>query len=179
MIETERLILRGWRTSDVAPFHAMGQDPELMLFLGPAYSEADAAATIDRQNALLATHGYCFWALEAKANGAFLGFCGIKPGVADTPLAGQAEIGWRVARSHWRRGFAREAADAALAWMWVNTDAPLVAAMTVPANRASWGLMERLGMTRFPDEDFDHPALAADDPLRRHVVYRIQRPLGL
>lgn len=178
MIETERLVLRGWRASDVAPFHAMGQDPEVMRFIGPPPTEADAAAVVERQNAILAERGYCFWALEAKADGAFIGFCGVKPGIANAPIDGQAEIGWRLARGHWGQGLAREAAEAALAWMWINTAEPLVAAITVADNMRSRGLMERLGMTRYPDEDFDHPALAAGDPLRRHVVYRIRRPFG-
>lgn len=179
MIETQRLVLRGWRSSDVEPFYAMGQDPEVMTYLGPSYDWDGAVAAADRQNALLAEHGHCFWALESKIDGAFLGFCGTKPGPDGTPIAGQAEIGWRLARSYWGHGYAREAAEAALAWTWVNTVAPLVAAITVPANRNSWGLMERLGMTRFPADDFDHPALAEGDPLRRHLVYRIQRPVGL
>lgn len=179
MIETGRMILRGWREGDIAPFHAMGQDPEVMQFLGPAYDWDAAASVIARQNAMLDEHGHCFWALERKADGAFIGFCGLKPGVAGTPVEGQIEIGWRLARAYWGQGYAREAAQAALAWAWINTAAPLVAAITVPANESSWGLMERLGMTRFPGEDFDHPILAEGDPLRRHLVYRIQRPLGL
>ena len=165
--------------SDIDPFHAMGQDPEVMRFIGPAPTVAPVGELVDRQNAILAEHGHCFWALEAKADGAFMGFCGVKPGVPDTPIAGQPEIGWRLASAHWGKGYAREAAEAALAWMWINTAAPLVAAITVPANTRSWGLMERLGMTRYPDDDFDHPALAEGDPLRRHIVYRIHRPLGV
>jgi RimJ/RimL family protein N-acetyltransferase len=179
MIETERLILRGWRAEDTSPFHAMGQDPDVMRYLGPAYDWDAAADVVARQQALQAERGYCFWALEAKHDGAFLGFCGIKPGPDATPIAGQTEIGWRLARDHWGHGFAREAANAVLSWTWINTAEPLVAAITVGDNRRSWGLMERLGMTRYPDEDFDHPALAAGDPLRCHLVYRIQRPLGL
>lgn len=179
MIETDRLVLRGWRAGDAAPFHAMGQDAEVMLFLGPPPSEAHSAEVIDRQNAMLAEHGYCFWALERKTDGAFIGFCGIKPGIANAPIEGQAEIGWRLARDCWGQGYAREAAEATLAWTWINTAEPLVAAVTVADNRRSRGLMERLGMTRFPDEDFDHPDLAEGDPLRCHVVYRLHRPLGL
>ena len=79
MIETQRLVLRGWRPTDLEPFHAMGQDPEVMTYLGPAYDWDGAVAMIDRQNALLAEHGHCFWALESKRDGAFLGFCGVKP----------------------------------------------------------------------------------------------------
>lgn len=179
MIETERLILRGWRDDDIAPFHAMGQDPAVMRFLGPAYDRAAAGRLVAGQQALLAARGHCFWALEAKAAGGFVGFCGVQPGPADTPIAGQAEVGWRLARAYWGRGLAREAAEAAQAWLWINTTEPLAAAITVADNVRSRKLMERLGMTRFPDEDFDHPALAEGDPLRRHVVYRLPRPLGL
>lgn len=176
MIETERLILRGWQADDAAPFHATGQDAEVMRFIGPPPTEAETAAVIDRQNAVLAQHGYCFWALEAKVDGAFVGFCGIKPGIGNSPIAGEAEIGWRLARDRWEQGYAFEAAQASLAWMWRCTAEPLVAAITVVDNIRSRGLMERLGMTHYPDETFAHPALAADDPLSRHVVYRIHRP---
>lgn len=176
MIETERLILRGWRDADVEPFHAMGNDAEVMRYLGPPMSIADAAAARDRMNALLADRGYCFWAVERKSDGMFLGFCGIKPGPADTPIADEIEIGWRLRRDAWGRGYAREAATASIAWTWAHTDAPAIAAMTVADNVRSWGLMERLGMRRDYDADFDHPAVPDDSPLKRHIVYRIARP---
>ncbi|QNQ11403.1 GNAT family N-acetyltransferase [Sphingomonas alpina] len=176
MIATERLILRAWRDDDLVPFHAMGQDPEVMRYLGPPLSREAVAVQIARQNALIDETGHCFWALERREDGAFLGFCGVKLGPPGTPIAGQLEIGWRLARSFWGQGYAREAAQASLNWVWANLEATEVAAMTVPGNSASWGLMERLGMTRMVEEDFDHPALAEGDPLRRHIVYRIARP---
>ncbi|HEX4693418.1 GNAT family N-acetyltransferase [Sphingomonas sp.] len=176
MIETERLILRGWLDSDVAPFHAMGNDADVMRFLGPPMSLAGAEEARARMDALLAKHGYCFWAIERKADGEFLGFCGIKPGPADTPIADEIEIGWRLRRDAWGQGYAREAAEAAIAWTWANTDAPEIAAITVTANANSWGLMERLGMARDPAGDFDHPAVPDGDPLKRHITYRMARP---
>ena len=91
-------------------------------------------------------------------------------------IEGEIEIGWRLTCETWGQGYAREAAAATLAWAWSNLDAPSIAAITVPANRRSWGLMERLGMRRVVDGDFDHPDLAEGDPLRRHLTYRIQRP---
>jgi len=172
VIETERLLLRGWRETDRAPFRAMAADDEVMRFL-PATSAAEADAAIDRMIATEAEHGHVFWALERKADGAFLGFCGIMP---PRPPLHETEIGWRLARHAWGQGYAREAAQASLAWAWANLEVPAVMAMTVAGNVRSWQLMERLGMTRQPDEDFDHPALAEDDPLRPHIVYRIQRP---
>lgn len=175
IIETSRLILRRWREADAAPFHAMGQDAEVMRYLGPPMTIEDAHATVARVNAGIDRDGCGFWAIERREDREFLGFCGVKPGPAGTPIADDLEIGWRLRRDAWGQSYAREAAEAALAWAWANTSAPRVTAITVPANAASRGLMVRLGMRRIEDGDFDHPALAAGDPLRRHVLYEILR----
>lgn len=176
MIETERLILRGWRESDVEPFHAMGNDAAVMEYLGPYLSLADAQGAAERQNDNLAALGYCFWAVERREDGAFMGFCGVKPGPAGTPIEGEIEIGWRLARPYWGQGYAREAAEASLGWVWDNLDVASVSAITVIGNRRSWGLMERLGMARVHGDDFDHPNVPAGNPIRRHITYRIARP---
>ena len=176
MIETERLILRRWREADAGPFHAMGQDEEVMRHLGPPMSREHAVETIASINAQIDSDGHAFWALERKSDGVFLGFCGIEQGPAGTPIADDLEIGWRLARAAWGKGYAREAAEATLAWTWANTAAPRVTAITTPANLRSWGLMIRLGMARLPHGEFDHPALAEGDPLRRHLTYAIDRP---
>ena len=176
MIETERLTLRGWIESDFAPFHAMGQDPEVMRYLGPPMSMADVEAAAARQNGFLADLGYCFWAVERKADRAFLGFCGLKPGARDTPIEHRIEIGWRFARSHWGKGYAREAAQASLDRAWAGNEADRVWAITVLGNGRSWGLMERLGMTRHAELDFDHPEPGLEDWLKPHITYSIGRP---
>ncbi|WP_137786615.1 GNAT family N-acetyltransferase [Sphingomonas sp. 3P27F8] len=176
MIETARLLLRRWRDADAEPFFAMGRDAEVMRFLGPPMSRADCMAVIEGQNALADEIGTCFWAIERRADGAFLGFCGIKPGPAGTPVADEPEIGWRLARAAWGQGYALEAAEASLDHGWATTEWPRVSAITVPANERSWGLMICLGMSRDAAGDFDHPALDLHDPLRRHLTYRITRP---
>lgn len=172
MIETERLVLRPWREADREPFWGLGRDPEVMRYLRKL-DRAQSDASIDRQMAVQAEHGYCFWPVVRRADGRFLGFCGLMP--PRDPLT-ETEIGWRLARDAWGQGYAREAAEASLAWAWRELDVASVVAITVQDNTRSWGLMERLGMTRNPDDDFDHPALAEGDPLRRHILYRIQRP---
>lgn len=173
MIETERLILRRWEERDRAEFHAHCSDPLVMEQLGPLQSRAETDAQLDRQNRFQESHGYCFWAIERKADGALLGFSGLKPGAEGTPIEGQVEIGWRLGSEYWGQGYAREAAQASLDWAWANgIDA--VAAITTPANVRSWGLMERLGMARAAADDFDHPQ--AIERLRRHITYRISRP---
>lgn len=174
MIETERLILRRWEDRDRPAFHALCRDPEVMRYLGPLATREETDAAVDRQNACLDSHGYCFWAVERRADGALLGFCGLKPGAPATPIAEDVEIGWRFGREYWGQGYAREAAQASLDWGWANLDAPLISAITNLANERSWGLMIRLGMVRVIDGDFDHPD--ADESLKRHILYRIVRP---
>lgn len=176
MIETERLVLRRWEERDREPFHAMSIDARVMATLGPLLSRTESDVAIDRMNAVLDAHRMTFWAIERRADDAFLGFCGLKPGAEGTPIEGDVEIGWRLAHAFWGKGYAREAAQASLDWGWSNLDAPAIAAITTPGNVRSWGLMERLGMVRALEDDFDHPK--AVEWLRAHITYRIARPLG-
>lgn len=176
MIETERLVLRGWIRTDRHPFLAMGNDPAVMEYLGPPMGMFDVDEAAWRQNGFLADLGYCFWAVERKADRAFLGFCGLKPGAIGTPIEGRMEIGWRLATAYWGKGYAREAAEASLGWGWANTDIDSIWAITVSGNDRSWGLMERLGMTRRPEFDFDHPQPEVEPRLKPHIAYSIGRP---
>lgn len=171
MIETERLLLRSWRDEDLEPFHAMGQDPEVMRHVRPMRGRDDCEAAIARHRAAEARHGFCFWVLERKSDGAFLGFCGLRHGVPETPIARDIEAGWRLASAYWGQGYAREAASACLDWAFETLGVPRIVAITVAANTRSWGLMERLGMRRRPDLDFLHPTLLDGDPLRPHITY--------
>ena len=172
MIETERLILRPWRDTDRDPFFALNSDPAVMEYL-PASDRASSDAAVDKMIATETAHGHCFWAVERKADGKFLGFCGPMP--AREPL-NEVELGWRLAREAWGRGYATEGARASLSWCWANLDTPTVMAITVPANTRSRHVMEKIGMAYVEGGDFDHPALPEGDPLRRHVLYRAYRP---
>jgi RimJ/RimL family protein N-acetyltransferase len=176
VIRTARLTLRAWRDDDAAPFLALGQDPRVMEHFPALLLPNEAREAVARQQALHKAFGHCFWVMERLSDKAFLGFCGIQVGPGGTPLAGRAEIGWRLGRNHWGHGYAREAAEASLAWTWTNTPAEQVLAMTVTANARSRTLMERIGMAYVEGGDFDHPAVAPGHPLSRHVLYRIERP---
>jgi RimJ/RimL family protein N-acetyltransferase len=177
MIGTARLILRPWRDADRAPFAAMGRSPAVMQHLGGTVTEAQVDESIARQQRFQADLGHCFWAIERVADGAFLGFCGLKPGTVG-PIDGEIEIGWRLCETAWGQGYAKEAAFASLAWGWANLPAASIYAITVPANTASWGLMERLGMIRRPDMDFGHPQFEPGHPLHAHIGYEARRPQG-
>ncbi|MDF0487169.1 GNAT family N-acetyltransferase [Sphingomonas sp. H39-1-10] len=173
MIETARLVLRRPVAADLAPLHAMWSDPRVMADLGPLKTREQSAATIARHEGYRQSHGLGFWTVALREDGTVIGFCGLKPGAENTPIAGEVEVGWMLAAAHWRQGFAREAAEASLAWGWANSAAPRIVAITAAQNAASRALMERLGMVRLGG--FDHPNFAVDDPLRETVSYAIER----
>ncbi|MEH3037317.1 MAG: GNAT family N-acetyltransferase [Sphingomonas adhaesiva] len=174
MIVTDRLVLRRWRRDDILPFHAMGQDQEVMRYLGPPMSIEECVRVRRRMNAIHGNRGHSFWALERRADNAFIGFCGLMPGTP--PIDGQVEVGWRLARGAWGQGLAGEAARATLKWAWEHLSVPAIVAVTVPANRRSRALMERLGMERLRGGDFGHPDHAAGHPLHHQIRYAIARP---
>ncbi len=177
MIETERLILREWRDEDGPEFVRVTNTRAVMEHLGGVDEPGHVLKGVQRQQKLQIEHGHCFWIVERKSDKALLGFCGLKTPVPEgSSIAGETEIGWRLRSDAWGKGYAAEAARASLAWGWDNLDVPRIFAMTVPANSRSWGLMERLGMHRVKELDFDHPDLDADDPLSAHIVYAIDRP---
>jgi RimJ/RimL family protein N-acetyltransferase len=177
MIETERLLIRLWRDSDRADYLETCNTPAVTEHLGGPSPEEDVDAALARIRKSQAEHGFCFWALERKSDGAFLGYCGLKIALdKGTPIEGDIELGWRLRADAWGQGYVTEAARGCLAWAWSNLDVRRVVAMTVPANERSWRVMERLGMDRRPDLDFAHPQFAADHPLSRHITYVAERP---
>jgi len=162
MIETERLSLRDWRTSDVEPFERHTNTPGVMQWLGGVKPpELMRQVVSDRFMRWQGERGFTFWVVERKEDGALLGFCGIK--IADdagSPVEGEYEIGWRLREDAWGQGYAREAASASLDHAFGTIGAERVVALTVAGNLASWRLMERLGMTRRPELDYAGPAWA-------------------
>ncbi len=176
MIKTERLTLRPWREEDRALFHRLGNDPDTMRYLGPLRSREEDDQAFDRQQAFFATGGTCGWLVERRADRRPIGMCGTKPARPGLPIAGEMEIGWRFEPNYRGQGYALEAAQASLIYAWEKTGAPRVVAITVQDNIPSRRLMERLGMRHVVQADFDHPFLPEDSPLRRHVLYRIDRP---
>jgi RimJ/RimL family protein N-acetyltransferase len=175
-IETERLVLREWREEDLVPLHAMSNDPAVMEYLGPLQSIEEVTSAVERQRAYQTELGHCYWVIERRDNVEMIGFCGIQPEPATIPaIGGLPDIGWRLASNMWGQGFAREAAIASLDWAFANLKDDKIWAITVANNRRSWGLMERLGMVRHYDLDFDHPNVPDGSPLKAHITYSIGR----
>ena len=171
-IETERLLLRPWRDSDLAPFAALNADPEVMEFLPNVLTRQESDAFAARIRAHFAARGYGLWAVEVVGGASFVGFVGLSHPTFDAPFMPCVEIGWRLARKYWGNGYATEAALGALAFGFCELGLHEVVSFTVAANVKSRRVMERIGMVRDPMDDFEHPSLLEGDPLRRHVLYR-------
>jgi len=172
--ETERLVLRDWRGDDWAEFFRHTNTPAVMRWLGGELDAAGMAAQRERVEGSARRNGFCFWVVERQADGALLGFCGLKR--ADAPgstVSGAVEIGWRLREDAWGQGYAREAATAALDLAFDRFGAEEVVALTVEGNAASWGLMHRLGMRL--REELDYPDERYDPPWRDTIVYSIDR----
>jgi RimJ/RimL family protein N-acetyltransferase len=172
-VETARLRLREWDDEDEVRFYEVMNRPEVMKHLGGLQLPEEWRAAYQRVRGFQMDFGHTFWIVEDRATGEILGFCGIKrvnaPG---TDMTGEHEIGWRLRPEAWGKGIAKEAAVASLDLAFDRFEAPHVVALTVPQNRPSWGLMERLGMTRREDLDFIDTRFGPE--LNPCIVYRME-----
>jgi ribosomal-protein-alanine N-acetyltransferase len=178
-IETERLVLRGWRPSDREPFAAMNADPEVVEHLVNPLTREESDALADRIEEHFAVHGYGLWAVEVPGRWPFIGFVGLLLQTFEAHFTPAVEIGWRLARPAWGQGYATEAARAVLRHAFTEAGLDQLVSMTVPMNTRSWAVMERIGMTREPADDFDHPRVPEGHTHRRHILYRLSRDTWL
>jgi RimJ/RimL family protein N-acetyltransferase len=174
-IRTQRLRLRHWTPADRAPFARLNADPQVMEHMPGPLSRADSDASAQRIADHFDQHGFGLWAVEIPGVTPFAGFVGLSVPRFEAPFTPCVEIGWRLAHEHWGAGFATEGAQAAAGFAFAQLGLTEIVSFTVPGNLRSRRVMERIGMTRRPDDDFDHPALPDGHPLRRHVLYRLLR----
>ncbi|MEV6209908.1 GNAT family N-acetyltransferase [Kitasatospora sp. NPDC051914] len=177
-LRTERLLLRPWRESDLAPWAAMNADPEVREHLGELLTREQCEAGVAAFRADTERRGYGWWAVEAAATGEFVGFAGLDDVDEDMPFTG-VEVGWRLARSAWGHGYATEAGRACLDFAFDTLRLPEVLAVTTAANHRSQAVMQRLGMVRDPAEDFEDPYAPEGSRLRPSVLYRLRRDASL
>lgn len=173
-LETERLILRQWTESDRVAFALLNADDRVMASLPAVLNKSESDALADRIEALIARRGWGLWALELKQNPQFIGFVGLHEPTYDLPFTPCVEIGWRLAREHWGKGYATEAANAALDYAFKVLALNEVYSFTSVINKKSRAVMQRLNMLD-TQQNFVNPMLADNDSLREHVLYKIDR----
>jgi RimJ/RimL family protein N-acetyltransferase len=173
-VETPRLRLRHWQTSDNEAFAALNADPKVMEFFPKMLARAESDNIIGILQAHIDRRGYGFWAAELRATGEFIGFIGIQVPRAALPFAPCVEIGWRLAHAHWGRGYATEGAKASLQVGFGALELEEIVAFTAFHNERSLNVMRKLGMTE-DGETFEHPNVPTGHPLRVHRLYRLKR----
>ena len=173
-LETPRLFLRQWRDADYVPFAALNADPAVMEFFPEPLERSASDALAYRCRALIEQRGWGVWAVELKDEGRFIGSTGLHVPAADLPCSPCVEVGWRFVRDAWGKGYATEAASAALRFGFTVPVLPEIVAFTALGNARSQAVMERLNMRR-DQNTFQHPALPEASPLREHCLYRITR----
>ncbi|MBL8813959.1 MAG: GNAT family N-acetyltransferase [Planctomycetaceae bacterium] len=175
-IQTQRLLLRPWHDSDLEPLVAMGNDPRVMEFFPSLMSREDTVAMLGRIRTHHETHGFGYWAVEIPGVTSFAGFIGLAVPRFEAHFTPCVEIGWRLMPEYWGKGLASEGARATLEFGFACLGLSEIVAMTAVTNLRSRRVMERLGMTHNPADDFDHPLISAEHPLQRHVLYRMTKP---
>lgn len=172
-LSTPRPRLRTWRDADRAPFADMNADPRVVRHLPAPLTPAESDAVVDRIEDAFGQQGFGLWAVEVVGGAPFVGFVGLAPVLFEAPVAGEVEIGWRLHPDHWGRGYATEAAREVVRAGFEELGLDEIVSFTVPANTPSIAVMERIGLNRRSDLDFDHPRLPPGHLLRRHVVYAL------
>lgn len=172
--DTRRLRLRKWRDADREPFAALNSDPAVMEFFPALIDRASSDRSIDYWRAQFAERGWSNWAVELLATGEFIGFVGLSVPRAQLPFSPCVEIGWRLARRFWGQLYATEAALGALAVGFEKLALDEIVSFTALANLRSQAVMQRIGMRNLR-QDFEHPLVPENHPLRLHCLYRITR----
>ena len=174
-LETGRLLLRTWRESDRRPFRELNADARVMEFMPGTLSAESSDEVMERIERHFERHGYGLFAAELRSTSAFIGFIGFAVPNFEAPFMPAVEIGWRLTSKAWGHGLATEGAREVLRFGFLDLGLKELVSYTVPANVRSRRVMEKLGMTHDPVDDFDHPILPAEHPLRRQVLYRLDR----
>ena len=173
-LSTKRLRLRQWVAGDRAPFAAMNADPAVMRYFASVSTREASDRTLDTWRAEIRQRGWGNWAVELTQGKVFIGFVGLTVPWRVLPFTPCVEIGWRLAKAHWGRGYATEAAKRVLLAGFAQIGLQEIVSFTSLVNTPSRGVMERIGMID-SGQHFDHPALPAGSELRRHCLYQITR----
>lgn len=173
-IETKRLILRQWKESDRDTFAEINAAKENLPFFPRTYSTSESNQIVDKTIEYIEENGFGLFAVEIKQTGEFIGFTGLYQPTYKTPFTPCTEIGWRLHKNFWRKGYATEAAKGALGFAFNQLKFEEIVSFTASLNIPSIKVMERIGMTRDELGDFDHPNVPDGHILKRHVLYRLQ-----
>ncbi len=174
-LTTERLILRRWQERDKEAFARINADLRVMEFMPARLGRFESDRLIDRFERHFVAHGFGLYATELRGAGSLVGFIGLSVPGFDAPFMPAVEVGWRLGFEHWGQGLATEGAREVVRFAFEILGLDGLVSFTTPLNLRSRRVMEKLGMTNDPCDDFEHPNLQVGHWLRPHVLYRLSR----
>lgn len=151
----------------------MNADHDVMEFFVAPMTREESDAFVDRIEAEFTGRGFGLWAVQELSTGEFIGFTGLIYQTFEASFTPAFEIGYRLTKNVWGRGYATEAANEALKYGFDQARLSEIVSMTAVRNVRSRAVMRKLGMTHDPADDFDHPRVPDSHPVKRHVLYRL------
>ena len=177
IIETDRLILRTWKGEDAKPYFDINQDSKVIEFLPKALTMQQVKDFISAMNDQYIKNNYTLFSAELKKTGELIGFIGLNYIDWKAPFTPGTEIGWRLGALYWGKGYATEGAKAVLNYGFNKCRLKEIISFTVPMNKRSIRVMEKIGMQHDRAGDFAHPKLSPNHKLSKHVLYIIKNNL--
>lgn len=174
MLKTERLLLRQWAEDDFLPFAEMCSDKDVMEFFPKLQTQSESYEMAKKIQALIEDLGWGLWALEIPNQHRFIGFVGLHIPKDNMPFSPCVEIGWRLSKQYWGKGYATEAAEKALEYAFNKLNLSEVVSFTTVANVRSMAVMQKIGMCN-SGQNFMHPNIEASHPQCEHVLYKISK----
>ncbi|MEP7236136.1 MAG: GNAT family N-acetyltransferase [Ignavibacteriota bacterium] len=175
-LRTKRLLLRQWKDSDIESFVAMGQNEKVMKYFPSLIGADQSKEWVSGHREAISENGWGLWAAEELQENNFIGFIGIHRVPYELPFRTiehpPLEIGWRLRPEFWNRGLATEGAIACLQFGLVELGSAEIISFTSILNIPSIRVMQKIGMKRDENNDFDHPRVEKDHSLCRHLLYR-------
>lgn len=175
ILETDRLLLGTWQDDHLALMHAINQDPKVMEYFPGLQDMAMTQNFLNKVNTHFAQYGYTLYATSSKESGEFIGFIGLLTVDFESHFTPATEIGWRISAKYWGQGLATEGAKAVLDYAFRELKLPEIVSFAAEGNAKSIRVMQKIGLQHDKRDDFDHPKLADESPLKRHVLYRLSR----
>jgi RimJ/RimL family protein N-acetyltransferase len=171
-LNSTRLKLRNWQVDDLPLWIAMNSDPITLKYFPRTHTKEESEVSFERFKSFLELHEFGLWAAEEKETGNFMGFIGLSEqnleGISFTPCI---EIGWRLDKAFWGRGYATEGAREVLRFAQENLKIGQIYSYTARINAPSINVMKKIELKERPELDFDHPKIDAGEPTRNHVVF--------
>ena len=172
LFQSQRLGFRKWTPADLAPLSALNADPEVMEFFPSTQTTEQTKALLERIDQEFKEFGHCWYAVDTLEDGDFIGFIGLAWNVQEElDFTPSAEIGWRLKKAAWGKGYATEGATRCLKYGFEDLKLSEIYSFTATINKRSEKVMQKIGMTKIGE--FGHPQIEKGHALHQHVLYHL------